>query len=154
MLRQLHRARHELPRASRSSSLCFTISTFRSMSSADQPREWAMNGNCGKSKPSSAKKASIWPATAWMLSCPPVMMNAATLLRIRTVVADRDLVLDAVHPLDHLEVERAGRAPADRRRDQDHVGPVHERLVDRSSWSAGSICVIEQGQVQACALFE
>ena len=24
----------------------------------------------------------------------------------------------------------------------------------RSSWSSGSICVIEQGQVQACALFE
>ena len=40
-----------------------TIATLFSMSSCDQPREWATNGNCGKMKPSSAKKPSIWPAT-------------------------------------------------------------------------------------------
>ena len=54
------------------------------MSSADQPRLWAMKGNCGKSKPSSEKNISICPATDCTLSCPPVMMNDATLFRIST----------------------------------------------------------------------
>src|SRR5262249_49726577 len=58
-----------------------TIATLFSMSSCDQPRECAMNGNCGKMKPSSAKKASIWAATIWMLSWPPTMMKPAVLLR-------------------------------------------------------------------------
>src|SRR5262249_35094435 len=44
-------------------------------------------GNCGKMKPSSAKKPSIWPATIWMLSWPPTMMEPATLLRMRTRLA-------------------------------------------------------------------
>ena len=30
-------------------------------------------------QPSSVKKPSIWPATAWMLSCPPVMIAVSTL---------------------------------------------------------------------------
>jgi len=55
------------------------------MSSADQPRLCAMNGNCGTSKPSSVKNTSICPATAWILSWPPVTMNAATLFRIKTL---------------------------------------------------------------------
>ena len=54
------------------------------MSSADHPRLCAMNGNWGKSKPSSEKNISICPATDCTLSCPPVMMNAAALFRIRT----------------------------------------------------------------------
>ena len=58
------------------------------------------------------------------------MMKPATLLRIRTRLCDRDLVLDAVHPLGHLEIERGRRAPADRRCDDDGVGPVHQGLVD------------------------
>lgn len=41
-----------------------------------------------------------------------------------------DLVLHAVEALDHLEVEPARRPPADGGRDQDHVGPVHQPLVD------------------------
>ncbi len=64
--------------------LRWTTAALRSMSSADQPRLCAMNGNCGKWQPISAKNISMWPATAWMLSCPPVMMNAATLLRSMT----------------------------------------------------------------------
>ena len=36
-------------------------------------------------KPISLKNVIIWPATPCTLSCPPVMMNAATLLRISTV---------------------------------------------------------------------
>ena len=44
-------------------------------------------------------------------------------------VGRRLLVLDAVHALDHLVVEAARAAPADRRRDHDHVGPVHDALV-------------------------
>jgi len=55
-----------------------------SMSSAAQPREWAMNGCCGNWAPSSAKNVSICPTTPCTLSCPPVTMNAATLLRIST----------------------------------------------------------------------
>src|SRR5688572_17914993 len=42
----------------------------------------------------------------------------------------RLLVLDAVHALDHLVIKTAGAAPADRRRDDDHVRPVHDALVD------------------------
>src|SRR6185503_10207198 len=34
------------------------------------------------------------------------------------LVVESDLVLDAVHALDHLVIERTRRAPADRRRDQ------------------------------------
>src|ERR1051326_8047178 len=65
--------------ASCRSGLVFTNATLRSMSSADQPRECAMYGNCGNTQPISAKKPSICPATACTLSCPPVMMNDATL---------------------------------------------------------------------------
>ena len=56
--------------------------------------------------------------------------EARDLVADEHAVGDGDLVLDAVHPLDHLVVERAGRAPADRRRHEDDVGPVHEGLVD------------------------
>src|SRR5262245_1333169 len=45
-------------------------------------------------------------------------------------VRDRDLVLNAVHALDHLVVERARAAPTDRRRNENDVGPMHERFVD------------------------
>jgi hypothetical protein len=38
-------------------------------------------GELRNTQPTSAKKPSIWPATACTLSCPPVMMKAATLLR-------------------------------------------------------------------------
>src|SRR5437867_4557997 len=68
--------------ASRSCSLARPRRTLFSMSSASQPRECAMNGNGGKTNPSSAQKVNKLPATAWMLSCPPVMMNAATLFLI------------------------------------------------------------------------
>ena len=70
--------------ASLSVSLIFTCRTLFCMSSASQPRECAMNGNGGNTKPSSAQKVNIAPATAWMLSWPPVMMNAATLFLINT----------------------------------------------------------------------
>src|SRR5213592_2558246 len=70
--------------ASRSVSLSFTWRTLFCMSSASQPRECAMNGNGGNTKPSSDQKVNMPPATAWMLSCPPVMMNAATLFLMST----------------------------------------------------------------------
>ena len=57
---------------------------LRSMSSADQPREWAMYGNCGNTNPSSEKKHSICPATPCTLSWPPVMTKPATLRWIST----------------------------------------------------------------------
>src|SRR5688572_5557580 len=47
----------------------------------------------------------------------------------QVAVRERLLVLDAVHALNHLVVEAAGAAPADRRRDDDDVGPVHDALV-------------------------
>src|SRR5881296_3254170 len=50
--------------ASRSASLAFTCRTLFCMSSASQPRECAMNGNGGKTKPSSDQKVSMPPATA------------------------------------------------------------------------------------------
>ena len=68
----------------RSSELSRTSATLFSMSSADQPRLWPMNGNCGKEKPSSPKNIIIWPTTAWTLSCPPITKKAATLFRIST----------------------------------------------------------------------
>src|SRR2546425_13379462 len=46
-----------------------------------------MKGNGGNTKPSSAQKVNIAPATAWMLSWPPVMMKTATLFLIRNKVA-------------------------------------------------------------------
>src|SRR5216117_3099511 len=70
--------------ASRSVSLSFTWRTLFCMSSASQPRECAMNGNGGNTKPSSDQKVNMPPATAWMLSCPPVMINAATLFLMST----------------------------------------------------------------------
>src|SRR5690242_1778098 len=72
--------------ASRRVSLIFTWRTLFCMSSASHPRECAMNGNGGNTNPSSAQKVNIEPATAWMLSWPPVMMNAATLFLMSTVL--------------------------------------------------------------------
>ena len=69
-------------------------------------------GTAGRRNPARRRTPSICPATACMLSWPPVMMKAATLSRISTSLRDRDLVLDAVHPLDHLVVERAGARPS------------------------------------------
>ena len=90
-----------------------------------------------------------------MPSWPPVMMNAATLLRISTLLLMRDLVLHAVHALDHLVVERTRRAPADRRRDQQDVGPVHGHLVHLVELvGLDPSTVIEHGQVQALAALE
>src|SRR3989441_785971 len=73
--------------ASLSVSLVRTCRTLFCMSSASQPRECAMKGNGGNTKPSSAQKVNIAPATAWMLSWPPVMMKTATLFLIRNKVA-------------------------------------------------------------------
>src|SRR6476620_6600528 len=38
-------------------------------------------------------------------------------------IMDRDLVLNAIQPLHHLDIERTGSAPADGGRDQHDVGP-------------------------------
>ena len=46
-----------------------------------------MYGYCGKTQPTSAKKPSIWPATAWTLSWPPVMMKPVTLFLSSTRLA-------------------------------------------------------------------
>src|SRR5207247_11111234 len=51
--------------ASRSASLACTCRTLFCMSSASQPRECAMKGNGGNTKPSSDQKVSMPPATAW-----------------------------------------------------------------------------------------
>ena len=59
-----------------------TAAMLFSMSSALQPRVWAMYGNDGNWQPISAKNPSICPATACTPSCPPVMMKPATLLVI------------------------------------------------------------------------
>ena len=56
--------------------------------------------------------------------------EARDLVADQHAVAGRDLVLDAVHALGHAVIQRAGGAPADGRRDEDDVGPVHEGLVD------------------------
>jgi hypothetical protein len=69
-------------------------------------------------------------------------------------VRDHLLVLDAVHALDHLVVEAARAAPADRRRDDDDVAQCTTPSYTCSIWSFESISVIEQGQVQARADFE
>src|SRR6516225_9721204 len=45
-------------------------------------------------------------------------------------VGNRDLVLDAVHPLGHFEIERRRRAPANRRGNDDRVRPMHEGIID------------------------
>ena len=89
-------------------------------------------GNCGKEKPSSPKTISIWPATAWTLSCPPITMKAATLLRISTRSWISDLVLStAIQPFCHLEVERTGTTPTDGCGDQHNIGPEDQHLIDR-----------------------
>ena len=56
--------------------------------------------------------------------------EARDLVADQHVVVDGDGVLHAVQPLRHLEIERGGRAPADRRGDDDGVGPMHQRLID------------------------
>ena len=56
--------------------------------------------------------------------------KARHLVADQHLIAGRHRVLHAVEPLGHLEIERGGRAPADRRCDDDGVGPVHQRLVD------------------------
>src|SRR5215831_18415259 len=56
--------------------------------------------------------------------------EARNLVANEDTVGNRDLVLDAVHPLGHLEIERRRRAPANRRCHDDRVRPVHEGLID------------------------
>src|SRR5512139_4287048 len=68
----LRRTRAAAPSCSAFESL--TTAWLRSMSSALQPRECAMNGNCGNWQPISPKKVSICPTTACTLSWPPVTM--------------------------------------------------------------------------------
>src|SRR2546428_1473354 len=72
--------------ASRSASLACTCRTLFCMSSASQPRECPMKGNGGNTKPSSDQKGNRPPATAWVLSCPPVVVNAATLVLMRRLL--------------------------------------------------------------------
>ncbi len=43
---------------------------------------------------------------------------------------DRFLILDAIAAFNHLVIKRARGAPADRRRDQNDIRPMHESLVD------------------------
>ena len=44
---------------------------------------------------------------------------------------DRDLVLNAIQPLRHLDVERTGAAPTDGCSDQNDIGPEDQRFIDR-----------------------
>ncbi len=56
--------------------------------------------------------------------------EARDLVANQNLITDRDGVLHAVEPLGHLEIKRGGGAPADRRGDDDGVGPMHQRLID------------------------
>src|SRR5260370_15846083 len=56
--------------------------------------------------------------------------EARNLVTNEDAVRDRDLVLDAVHSLGHLEIERRCGSPANRRRDDDCIRPMHESVVD------------------------
>lgn len=46
-------------------------------------------------------------------------------------IMDRDLVLNAIQPFCHLEVERTGTTPTDGCGDQHNIGPEDQRLIDR-----------------------
>src|SRR6266446_3132404 len=56
--------------------------------------------------------------------------EARNLVTNEDAVRNRDLVLDAVHSLGHLEIERRCGSPANRRRDDDCIRPMHESVVD------------------------
>src|SRR3989442_7120799 len=70
--------------ASRSMSLLFTWRTLFCMSSASPPRQGAMNGKGGETKPNSDPKGNNPPPTALDLSFPPALMKAATLFLMST----------------------------------------------------------------------
>ena len=46
-------------------------------------------------------------------------------------IMDRDLVLNAIQPFCHLEVERTGTAPTDGCGDQHDIRPEDQRFIDR-----------------------
>src|SRR6185437_10648314 len=56
--------------------------------------------------------------------------EARYLVADQNLIADGDRVLHAVEPLGHFEIKRRRRAPSYGRRNDNSVGPVHQRLVD------------------------
>src|SRR5258706_2820961 len=119
-----------------------------------QPRVWGIEGNGGKCTQSSEKKHSISPATPCTLSCPPVIRKAATLRRIST--------LSRIVIWFWMQLRRSAilkyKALATPQRIGVETSTTSAQCTRASytsvSSSAASICVIEQGQVQAFALFE
>jgi len=82
------------------------------------------------------------------------MMKDATLFADQHAVGNRDLILNAVHAVRSSCNTANWRSPADWCGEHDDVGPEDERLIHLIEFVRRSICVIEQGQVQADALLE
>src|SRR5213592_54620 len=124
------------------------------MSSASQPREWAMNGNGGNTNPNSDQNVNMLPATAWMLSCPPVMMNAATLLRISTLL----WIVTWFCTQFRRSTILLYRDEALPRRIGVEIRTTSAQCTSPSytgvSWSSGSRSVMAHGQVQAWEALE
>jgi hypothetical protein len=87
-------------------------------------------GELGEEEPELGEEAQHLPGHRLHVVLPADHDEARHLVADEDAVPRGDLVLDAVHALGHAVVERARRAPADGRRHEHDVGPVHEGLVD------------------------
>ena len=79
--------------------------------------------------------------------------EAGDLVADQHAIMDRDLVLNAIQPFCHLDVERTRTTPTDGRRDQHDISPEDQRLIDRVEL-IGGIHLRDRAGVQAWALFE
>src|SRR5512134_3212133 len=113
-----------------------------------------MNGNGGNTNPSSDQNVNRLPATPWMLSWPPVMMNDATLCLMSTrlwIVTwfCTQLSRSAMRKYSAAaEPQRIG--VASRTTSAQLTSPSYTAV----SWSSGSRSVIAQGHVHAWEALE
>src|SRR5207244_8965024 len=115
--------------ASLSVSLVRTCRTLFCMSSASQPRECAMKGNGGNTKPlgPEGEHRARDRLDVVLATCDD---EGRHLVPYQHLVLYGDLVLHAVQALDHLGIQRGRIPPANGRAEQYDVGPLHQPRVD------------------------
>ena len=88
-----------------------------------------MKGNCGNWQPEFAEERQHLPDDGLNIVLSACDDEGRDLVLQQVPLVQCFLVLYAVHALDHLRIQAAGRTPADGRGHEDHVGPVHHAFV-------------------------
>ena len=133
------RSRHRLASMAAPSASSFelrTISTLCSMSSCDQPRECAIR-KLRKYEAQLGEEPQHLAGYCLNVVLASNNNEPRDLVADQNLIADRDRILHAVQPFGHLKIKRRGSAPANRRSDDDRIGPMYQGLVDLIHLIAG-----------------